>query len=42
MTSASRVLENDFISYIRREKTVDQRASIPELMRRAAEESVDA
>jgi transposase InsO family protein len=41
MTSASRVLENDFISYIRREKTVDQRASIPELMRRAAEESVD-
>lgn len=41
MTSASRVLKNDFISYICREKITDQDASIPELMRRAKEDEVD-
>jgi hypothetical protein len=40
MKTASRVLENDFISYIHREKSMDQEASIPELMRRANEENV--
>lgn len=38
--TASRVLENDFVSLICREKVVDQEASIPELMRRAKEEGV--
>jgi putative transposase len=40
MKVASRVLENDFVSYICREKAIDQEASIPELMRRARQDEV--
>ena len=39
--NASRVLKNDFISYICQEKEMDKEASIPQLMRRAKEDSVD-
>ena len=39
-TAASEVLPDDLLSFIEREKTLDKHASVPELLRRAAQQGI--